>query len=199
VHSRRTYTVPEERIEFAPAHRVNKRTNGQVHIHPQVASVVSGKLRLRFVTHRRASSLRRLREDRESVLRMRIRLARLIESLPLPIFAVKEIANCSTPVCVHFALSFALFGAQAILVVRLRLHCFRRTALRTSIGESGLIWPQFEFFTAIDTGSDWECHETNDKTGCAFETTTTDFVRKGEPAQLLETIGPLLANHPEQA
>src|SRR5438876_817125 len=109
-----------------------------------------------------------------------IRFARRIELLPLPIFAVKQIADCSTPGLVYFAFSFALFGAQAILVVRLRLHCFRRTTLRTPIGESRLIWPQFEFFTAIDTGFDWKCHQNDDKTDRASELTASSIPSHGK-------------------
>ncbi len=84
---------------------------------------------------------------------------------PLPIFAVKKIANCSPPFLVYFALCLAFFRAQATLVAR--LHSFRSAALRTAVSKPGFIRFQLKFFTANDADFDWKRHQVDDKTSQA--------------------------------
>jgi hypothetical protein len=73
------------------------------------------------------------------------------------VFAVEHIANGAAAQSVDFGLDSAVdrvgAGAQGFGFGRLGL-----TARRAAIGEAGLAGPKLKFFSANDTGFDWEGH-----------------------------------------
>lgn len=74
----------------------------------------------------------------------------------LAVFAIEQVADGSAAGFVDFLLSLQLFGAEMLLGSGFCRFLFG--ALRTAIGEAGLVWPELEFFRANDADFDWERH-----------------------------------------
>jgi hypothetical protein len=68
-------------------------------------------------------------------------------------FTIEHVTHCTPASC-------ALFLARALVaeVATGFFIRFRFAALGAAIGKAGLAGPQFELFTANDTGFDWESH-----------------------------------------
>jgi hypothetical protein len=75
----------------------------------------------------------------------------------LTVFAVEHVTHDAAPLGVHFALGAFIAGVK-LGDAGGAVFSLRGAALRTAIGEAGLVWLQLEFFSTNDTGTDWESH-----------------------------------------
>lgn len=75
----------------------------------------------------------------------------------LAVFAVEQITHRLPARFVGLGDGLALVGVHPLAAIAV-CRFFRSAALRTAIGETGLVGLQFKFFIADDTNFDRKCH-----------------------------------------